>query len=258
MITRYFVLTLLAMMPLLLPAQNLTDVEGRKQGPWVKKYPNGKIMYEGTFRNDTPVGLFKRYNEEGILISELTYGDGNDETAAVFFHPDGTKAAEGIYMARMKEGLWRFWSATTPPYLISEEHYHQDLRHGLSKKYYPDSTLAETVTWDSGMRTGEWLQYYPDGAICLRAEYIGGKLEGPFSYYHRNGNLYYEGHYSEDLKTGDWMVFYENGKLKQIIEYREGRPTDPKVADQETKFLDDLEKNRDRIKVTDINQSVIR
>jgi uncharacterized protein YwgA len=133
-----------------------------------------------------------------------------------------------------------------------------ELRAGWSCQFVAGSPRAGTVAWVGGMRTGEWLQYYPDGSICLRAEYIAGKLEGPFSYYHRNGNLYYEGHYSEDLKTGDWMVFYENGKLKQIIEYREGRPADPKVADQETKFLDDLEKNRDRIEVTDINQSVIR
>ena len=40
--------------------QNLTDAAGKKQGQWVKNYPNGKIMYEGTFKDDKPVGLFKR------------------------------------------------------------------------------------------------------------------------------------------------------------------------------------------------------
>lgn len=258
MTTRFYLLTLLLLLPLLLQAQNLTDAEGKKQGPWVKKYPNGNLMYEGAFRDDRPVGLFRRYNEDGILLSELNYSDSNDETGAVFFYPDGTKAAEGTYAGRKKEGLWKFYSATQPSYLACEEHYTGDVRNGLSTKYYPEGTVAETVTWDNGGRTGEWLQYYPDGAICLRAEYIAGKLEGPFSYYHRNGNLYYEGHYSEDIKTGDWMVFYENGKLKQIIEYREGRPADPKVADQETKFLDDLEKNRDKIEVKDFTQSVIK
>lgn len=239
-------------------SQNLTDAAGKKQGPWVKNYPNGKIMYEGTFKDDKPVGLFKRYTEEGALLSELTYTPGKDQAAAVFFYGDGTKAAEGKYVARGKEGLWRFWSATQPPYLISEDYYHQDIRHGLSLKYYPDSTLAEKVAWDMGNRSGEWLQYYPDGSICLRAEYIAGKLEGPFSYYHPNGKLQYEGRYKEDHRTGDWMIFNEDGSLKQIIAYKDGVPADPKLADKETRFLDELEKKKDRVTVTDITGTVIK
>ncbi|MRR20585.1 hypothetical protein EG827_10410, partial [bacterium] len=176
-------------------SQNMVDSRGMKQGPWVKNYPNGKVMYEGTFKNDKPVGLFRRYNDEGILISELTYSEKKDEASAVFYYSDGLKAAEGLYLARKKEGLWKFWSATRPLYLICEEYYHEDLRHGLSRKFYPDSTLAEKVTWNFGGRTGEWIQYYPDGSVCLRAEYFDGKLEGPFSYYHPNGKLQYEGKY---------------------------------------------------------------
>jgi len=60
---------LIFILPLLLlsttvMSQNVTDAGGKKQGPWVKKYPNGNIMYQGTFRDDKPVGLFKRYTEE--------------------------------------------------------------------------------------------------------------------------------------------------------------------------------------------------
>jgi len=139
-----------------------------------------------------------------------------------------------------------------------EEYYTRDVRNGLSQKYYSDSTLAEKVTWDNGNRTGEWLQYYPDGTVCLRAEYIAGKLEGLFSYYHPNGNLYYEGNYKNDFRTGDWMVFNYDGSLKQIIAYEEGKPSDPKLADQETEFLDQLEKNRDKIEIVDITGTTIK
>jgi antitoxin component YwqK of YwqJK toxin-antitoxin module len=239
-------------------SQNVIDEQGRKQGPWTKKYPNGNLMYEGAFMDDRPVGLFRRYNEEGILLSELNYSEKNDEASAVFFYPDGTKAAEGTYAARLKEGLWKFYSDTQPSYLIGEEYYTGDVRNGLSQKYYSDSTLAEKVTWDNGNRTGEWLQYYPAGTVCLRAEYIAGKLEGLFSYYHPNGNLYYEGNYKNDFRTGDWMVFNYDGSLKQIIAYEEGKPSDPKLADQETEFLDQLEKNRDKIEIVDITGTTIK
>lgn len=258
MSSRFIFLVGLMMMPLMVMSQNITDSNGMKQGPWIKSYPNGKVMYEGTFKNDKPVGVFRRYNNEGILISELTYSDKKDEATAVFFYADSIKAAEGKYVARKKEGLWKFWSATRPAYLIGEEYYHDDLRHGLSQKFYPDGTLAEKMTWDYGKRTGEWLQHYPDGSICLRAEYFDGKLEGPFSYYHPGGRLQYEGRYKKDVRTGDWMVFNEDGSLKQIIVYKDGKPADPKLAEKETKFLDDLEKNKDRIRVTDITGTIIQ
>ncbi|MCB0799918.1 MAG: hypothetical protein KDB91_05405 [Bacteroidales bacterium] len=248
----------LLMLPATLLSQNMTDAAGKKQGPWIKKYPNGKIMYEGTFRDDRPTGLFKRYTGEGILFSEVTYNDSNNEASAVFYYADGTKAAEVIYIDRDKEGLWKFWSATQPAYLICEEYYHRNIRHGLSSKYYPDSTLAEKVAWDMGNRSGEWLQYHPDGTVCLRAEYIAGKLEGPFSYYHPNGNLHYEGKYSENRRTGDWMIFNEDGSLKQIINYKDGVASNPELAEEETRFLDELEKNKDKIKVTDITGTVIK
>ena len=239
-------------------SQNITDEQGRKQGHWAKKYPNGNLMYEGTFKDDRPVGLFRRYNNEGILLSELNYSDKNDEAGAVFFYPDGTKAAEGTYVERKKEGLWKFYSGTQPSYLAGEEYYTGDVRNGLSQKYYPDNTLAEMVTWDKGNRTGEWLQYYPDGTVCLRAEYIAGKLEGLFSYYHPSGKLYYEGNYKNDFRTGDWMVFNYDDSLKQIIAYEEGKPSDPKLADQETEFLDQLEKNRDKIEIVDVTGTTIK
>lgn len=239
-------------------AQNITDTAGKKQGPWTRRYPNGKLMYEGTFKDDQPVGLFRRYTDEGELLAELNYIENTDEAEALFFYPDGSRAAEGRYLLRAREGRWKFWSATQPHYLISEEEYTNDVRDGTALKYFPDGTLAEKVAWDQGKCTGEWLQYYPDGTIFLRAEYIGGKLEGPFSYYHPNGQLYSEGLYSENMKDGEWMVFNEDGSLKQIITYSNGVAADPLLAEQETKFLDELEKKKGTIEVTDITGAVIR
>jgi len=258
MTAKYLSIALLLLMPVVTIAQNVTDATGKKQGPWVKNYPDGKIMYEGTFRDDKPVGLFKRYNEKGILQSELTFSDKKDEAQAVFFHPDGQKAAEGLYVAKKKEGLWKFYSATQPSYLIGDENYYEDTRHGLARKFYPDSTLAEKVTWDFGRKTGEWLQYYPDGKVCLRAEYFDGKLEGPFSYYYPSGKRQYEGRYKDDVRTGDWMILNEDGTLQQVLPYKNGKLADPKLADKETKLLDDLERNKGKIQIPDINGNIIK
>ena len=256
--TGILISALIIWLPFLCHSQNLTDSTGRKQGPWIKKYPNGKTMYEATFRDDKPVGLFKRYDADGNPQSELTYNAKNDEVKAVFFYPDGRKAGEGTYINRKKEGPWRFYPSTEPQYMIGEEYYHNDVKHGLARKFHPDGTLAESITWDNGKRTGGWMQYYPDGKISLRAEYINGKLNGPFSFYHPNGKLQFEGKYKDDFRDGDWMVFNEDGSLKQVMVYRQGRLSDPQYSEKETQFLDELEKNRGKIKIPDISGNIIQ
>ena len=54
---------------------NITDQQGMKQGHWIKKYPNENIMYDGYFKDDHPVGEFKRYYEDQSLKSVLIYSD---------------------------------------------------------------------------------------------------------------------------------------------------------------------------------------
>lgn len=249
---------MLALCPLIATAQNATDAAGRKQGPWVKKYPSGQILYQGTFKDDKPVGLFKRFNEDGTLRSELTYSPDTDKAYAVFYYPDGKKAGEGSYVAQKKEGLWKFYSSAGDGYLISEENYAGDKRHGITQKYYPDGKLAEKIVFDNGLKTGQWIQLYPDGRMCLRAEYIAGKLDGPFTFWYPNGRMQYEGRYVADIREGDWFVFNEDGTLRQVMEYREGRLTDPKYAEEETKFLDELEKNKGKIQIPDISGNIIQ
>ena len=50
---------------------NQLTPDGLKTGKWQKKHSSGKLKYEGTFENDTPVGEFKRYDVNGKLISTL-------------------------------------------------------------------------------------------------------------------------------------------------------------------------------------------
>ncbi len=35
---------------------NQTDTNGLRQGKWQKKQANGRLMYEGEFKDDKPVG----------------------------------------------------------------------------------------------------------------------------------------------------------------------------------------------------------
>ncbi|HNX66667.1 MAG TPA: hypothetical protein PKH02_07275 [Bacteroidales bacterium] len=240
-------ITLLAFAAILDAQTNVTDAAGKKQGPWIKKYPNGNILYQGTFKDDKPTGEFKRFYDDGAVKSVLVYDATGNSATAIFYHPDGKKAAEGTYVAQKKEGTWKYYSAMTADYLISEENYAADKREGLSRKFYKNGTVAEILPYHGDLKEGEWIQYYTDGTLCLKAKYIKGMLEGAFLLYFPGGTPEFEGTYIADKRNGKWKAYNEDGSLKSVIEYTEGKTSDPSISENETKYLDNLEKNKGKI-----------
>jgi antitoxin component YwqK of YwqJK toxin-antitoxin module len=226
---------------------NIIDSAGRKQGYWIRRYPDNKIMYEGFFVNDKPTGEFRRYSEEGKLKSVTVHGDDETTVGVSFFHPNGFIAAEGRYINQKKEGTWRLYSQKTDKYLICEEVYKGDLRNGPSVKYYRDGKRAESVNYVNDVKQGEWLQFYVTGNLCIKANYIDGKLHGAFEVLFANGKPEYIGQYNSDVRDGLWKVYKEDGSLEHDMLYKMGVMNNPELLIKENEFLDNLEKNKGKI-----------
>src|SRR3989304_8614934 len=98
---------------LVLSAQNTginqVDATGKKQGKWIKYYNNGVIKYEGTFINDKPTGLLKRYYSTGVLRAAMNF-TGDNESKAVLYYENKNIAAEGNYINSKKDSTWVFYS----------------------------------------------------------------------------------------------------------------------------------------------------
>lgn len=226
---------------------NSTDLKGLKQGAWIKKYPNKSIMYEGFFKDDHPVGEFKRYYENKVLKSLLIYSDDGSEIMATIYHPNGYIASKGKYINQLKEGVWQFFSSFIDGYLISEEHYSGNIRNGVSLKFYPDSTIAEKVIYVDGMKEGEWTQNYTNGNICLKSYYLNDKRQGKFQVWHENGNIQFSGQYKNDVRDGIWFIYNEDGSLRYKIEYVDGITKDTQMDIDESDYFDQLDKNKGKI-----------
>ncbi|MBE0674981.1 MAG: hypothetical protein IH591_10000 [Bacteroidales bacterium] len=237
---------------------NLTDASGKKQGHWIKKYPDGTIQYDGYFKNDNPIGEFKRFYESGVIKSLMFHQEGSSEVPVKFFHPNGFKAAEGVYINQKKEGKWLFFSEKTENYMICEEYYRNDLRNGNSVKLYKDGKPAEKVTYIDDRRHGEWTQYYVTGNICLRGFYDNGKLNGSFEVFYANGKPEFIGQYKNDARDGLWKSFTEEGKPDVEMLYKMGRLDDPTFAERENAFLDLLEKNKGKISDPEITGTIFK
>ena len=225
---------------------NQVDSEGRKQGYWIKKYTDETILYEGYFKDDHPVGEFKRYYENKTLKSVLQFSTSGKEANAILYHPNGNIASKGKYVNQKKEGKWQFFSERTKDYLISEDIYSGDLRNGMSVKFYPDSTIAERVGYINDIRQGEWTRYYPNGSILLKSHYLNGILDGKFETWFEDGKIEYSGQYKNDSRDGLWIIYNEEGKVKYKVEYIDGITSDRQMEIDESKFLDSLEKNSDK------------
>jgi antitoxin component YwqK of YwqJK toxin-antitoxin module len=226
---------------------NKTDPQGRKQGPWIKKNPDGLIQYEGTFKDDHPVGEFKRYFEDQNLRSVLIYSSDGKETSATIYHANGFIASMGKYINQMKEGKWKFFSSSVNGYLIQEEEYQNNMRNGLSLKFYPDSTLAEKVRYINDRREGEWLQYYESGKLFLKSNYTSGMLNGKFEVWFENGNIEYSGYYKNNLRDGRWQIFNEDGTLKYELKYIGGSAGENQMEKEAAEFLDKLKSTKGKI-----------
>jgi antitoxin component YwqK of YwqJK toxin-antitoxin module len=204
-------------------------------------------MYEGTFKDDKPVGEFKRFNTDNSLKSILIYSSDSREADATFYYPNGFISSEGKYIDQMKEGKWKFYSSEINGCLINEETYAKNKLNGFSLKFYTDSTLAEKLQYSDGIKKGEWLQYHPNGKIFLKAIYVNGLLEGKFDTWYEDGNPHYSGVYKNNLRKGKWKIYLENGALKYEIDYDDEKNRDLRIDEESADFFDMIEKNIGKI-----------
>jgi antitoxin component YwqK of YwqJK toxin-antitoxin module len=226
---------------------NKTDQQGKKTGHWIKRYPNESVMYDGYFKDDHPVGEFKRFYEDQTLKSLLIYSDDGRKARATIYHQNGYLSSKGTYVDQLKEGKWQFFSEIINGYLISEENYSKNRRNGPSYKFYPDSSIAERLSYINDIKQGEWIQYYSTGAVHLKTNYLDGKINGRFEVWFENGAPEYSGQYDNDKRDGLWTIYKEDGSVKYKLLYVKGVTNDKQLEDDESAFLDSLENNKGKI-----------
>lgn len=226
---------------------NQTDKEGRKQGHWIKRYPNDNVMYDGFFANDKPAGEFKRYYDDSTLKSLLVFSKNGTEAKATLYYSDGLVASAGKYVNQLKEGKWQFFSSSTKGLLVSEVEYSGDKKNGLTVKYYPDSTIAEKIHYVNDLRHGEYLKFYPDGTMTLKTSYWNGKLNGKFEAFFENGKPEFLGQYKNDLREGVWIIYRKDGSQRFKTDYTLGIPNNRDIDIYQSGYIDSLERNKVKI-----------
>ena len=197
-----------------------TDAQGRKQGPWSKTWPDGKLRYSGQFKDDKPVGTFHHYNEGGKLTSVQRHAGDGHVSRAEHFHEDGALMATGKYVDQKKDSTWNYYAADGK--LRKVERYRLGELSGEQVTYYPGGQVAETEVREKSVLHGENRSWFANGNLKTEATYQRGEPEGRMVFYFPDGKKEIEGTMVNGNRDGTWYYFNPDGSLQLQSLYRQG------------------------------------
>jgi antitoxin component YwqK of YwqJK toxin-antitoxin module len=222
---------------------NYVDANGRKQGYWEKRNSEGALLYSGTFRNDEPVGILRRYYPEGGLQAAINYRDSKKAYAKIFYPDNGGLMAEGVYLDQKRDSIWLFYDPDST--LTSKESYKNGLKEGVSILFFKNGSVAEKITYAGDVQNGKWEQFYENGLPKMEATVVNGvSYEGEFVSYYENGRPRLKGKYQDGKKESSWYEYNEDGSIRVIEVYRNGKVADeyPKNGVFTTYYPDDIKR----------------
>ena len=229
--------------------KNYTDINGNKQGYWEKKYKNGNIAYQATFKNNKLIGTYKRYYENGQVFALIKYPEHPDSLAGVtYFWDDGKLLAKGHFIEqKLKEGLWTYYN--TEEKKIAEINYKHGVLNGKKTVYYHSGAPSYKITYKNGIKDGVEVRYYDNGEKETEQQIKNGTFEGKIYIYYPSGKFKIMGSYKNNLKDGKWTFFNSSGGIDYTIIYHKGIAENQDELDEKfTKQVEEWEKMKGKYK----------
>ena len=222
---------------------NETDANGLRQGLWQKKQTNGRLLYEGNFKDGKPVGEWKRFHPGGQVKALISYK--NDTAFMQLFDLYQKKIAEGNYFHQKKEGLWRYFNEKQ---VVYDENYRAGLKHGKARRYYRTGEVMEEADWVNGKQEGNYQVFYKSGEPYIQLKMKNDQRNGLCIVSRVDGSQEVVGNYQNHLRDGDWKYFSEDGSLRYTLHYETGVLLNPRVHDSIANFdLKEMEKDKESV-----------
>jgi antitoxin component YwqK of YwqJK toxin-antitoxin module len=225
---------------------NKTDTSGKKQGPWEKRYANGRIAYTATFKDDKPIGELIRYYESGKIKAKIVYDQNGIKGIAEMYDPIGMIIAKGNYIESKKDSIWNFF--TEKGILTSKETYSNGLKQGPSYVYFPNGVVSEIIYWQNDQKHGEWTQYSESGAVRLKGNHQNGLIEGSYQVFYESGAKEITGTYKQGNQDGEWVFWGTDGKVMLKLIFNNGKLLNEEELNmEEQKLFNEFEINKGKL-----------
>ena len=177
---------------------------------------DGKLRYEGIFKNDLPNGFGALYHENGVKRCEGTFKNGqiDGDCIKIWYDTEVLK-----YEGSMKNGMsngpgtWYFENGN----MKFQGNFSNDMPHGNDVKIYTgEGNLEYKGSLNKGQRNGYGVLYYFNKVKCYEGNWFKNDMHGETSdnkLYHKNGELMYQGGFKDNKRHGKGKLFYDNGAL---------------------------------------------
>jgi antitoxin component YwqK of YwqJK toxin-antitoxin module len=224
-------------------------VDDIKQGPTLYYYPDGKKKKMVPFVNGLEDGTAYEYDDEGTVITLITYKKGYivnrdkinrkdrnnlKQGKWMYFYENGVVRLEGTYKDDKKNGYFKEYDRKGN--LIKTEKYLEDVIQEdvaelveleIRTDYYPSGNIKTVASYKDGVPEGVRREYSEDGRILATYVFDEGVITGqgimneqgirtgPWKELYPDGKTKAEGMYKDGKKTGRWKYYYPDGTIEQ-------------------------------------------
>lgn len=192
-----------------------------------------RLVFSGAYREDTPVGLHRWYNEEGKVIRSIMYSqegiklsngivdqEGRRQGEWEYLYPSGNLKSKGQYNNNYRTGNWKFLYENGK--IEQNGNYYLGRPDGTWIWYYSNGQIRREEDFLQGNADGEYVEYDTNGEIIVKGTYIDNSKDGKWFY--NVGDHTEEGKYVIGLRDGEWKYYFSNGKLAFEGNYIQGNP----------------------------------
>lgn len=178
---------------------------------------NGIHYYEteecAKFHGRTPqnyTGIWKEWNESGVLIVEHNYKNGYKHGACKGWSFSGILTSESNYRNGKLHGIQRDYD-TDSGKLIEESTYKDGKPHGITKEWGYDDDSTKDSNYIDGKLHGTQKTWDADGVLIEDFNYWYGDLHGPQKEWTSEGILISEKNYKNGKQIDLQTVWNESG-----------------------------------------------
>lgn len=184
---------------------------------------NGRVVSKGGFKDNKPVGVHTRFNDEGKPVSSEIFDelgfilaagslntDGYKNGSWEYFYSTGELMSKGQYKNNKKQGMWNYYYQDGK--VEQKGSYRNGQPEGLWSWYYPSGILRREEDYYKGMKNGIYIECSIDGDTLVRGEYREDEKDR--FWYYNVGDHIEEGNYKYGLRSGEWKYYYPNKTLK--------------------------------------------
>lgn len=197
---------------------------GEFQGEQLSYYPSGATESSLNYKDGKLDGLKALWTEEGELLEEAWYVNGQLNGRFLEKAPDGREIIFQ-YKNNRKEGLHEIYYPNNQFFgrvKGFEVNYINDLPEGEAIEYNEAGAKLAITHFKAGKKIGPATIFTDKGKIAATFEFKDDKRNGPSKEYFPNGKLFREVEYINDQKTGEERSYFDNGKLAAIAHYKNG------------------------------------